>query len=172
MNQKFVVYYKWVSNQSKVPPGFWLMPKGKLIKKAGGLLWLFSETDYQITNEISIDEEIRIWGNVRLYEGIAYDNSKYLILLNIMTSNVGYAKTLHAIQNIFEIKKFYEKQGLVYKYSQFSLTVNNDAATRMCEHLEKPNPRKLFRRKAVKNSFGYIDGEREVRIVKTNYAMG
>lgn len=134
--------------------------------------WLFSEADYQIVNEISISEEIRIFGNVRLYEGIAYDNSKYLILLNIMTSNVGYAKTLHAIQNIFEIKKFYEKQGMTYKYSQFALTVSNDAAIRMCEHLEKPNPRKNFKRKGVKNSFGYINGEREVRIIKTNYAMG
>ena len=94
--------------------------------------WLFSEADYQIVNEISINEEIRIFGNVRLYEGIAYDNSKYLILLNIMSSNVGYAKTLHAIQNMVEIKKFYEKQGLVYEYSQFALTVNNEAAIRMC----------------------------------------
>ncbi len=134
--------------------------------------WLFSEADYQIVNEISISEEIRIFGNVRLYEGIAYDNSKYLILLNIMTSNVGYAKTLHAIQNMAEIKKFYEKQGLVYKYSQFALTVSNEAALRMCEHLEKPNPRKYFKRKGIKNSFGYIDSEREVIIIKTNYAMG
>ena len=134
--------------------------------------WLFSEADYQIVNEISINEEIRIFGNVRLYEGIAYDNSKYLILLNIMSSNVGYAKTLHAIQNMVEIKKFYEKQGLVYEYSQFALTVNNEAAIRMCEHLEKPNPRKYFKRKGIKHSFGYIDSEREVRIIKTNYAMG
>lgn len=134
--------------------------------------WLFSEADYQIVNEISINEEIRIFGNVRLYEGIAYDNSKYLILLNIVSSNVGYAKTLHAIQNMVEIKKFYEKQGLVYEYSQFALTVNNEAAIRMCEHLEKPNPRKYFKRKGIKHSFGYIDSEREVRIIKTNYAMG
>ena len=71
-----------------------------------------------------------------------------------------------------EIKKFYEKQGLVYEYSQFALTVNNEAAIRMCEHLEKPNPRKYFKRKGIKYSFGYIDSEREVRIIKTNYAMG
>ena len=89
-----------------------------------------------------------------------------------MSSNVGYAKTLHAIQNMVEIKKFYEKQGLVYEYSQFALTVNNEAAIRMCEHLEKPNPRKYFKRKGIKHSFGYIDSEREVRIIKTNYAMG
>lgn len=52
------------------------------------------------------------------------------------------------------------------------LTVSNEAAIRMCEHLEKPNPRKCLKRKGIRHSFGYIDSEREVRIIKTNYAMG
>lgn len=31
VNQTSVVYCFWVNEQSRVPPGFWLMPKGKLI---------------------------------------------------------------------------------------------------------------------------------------------
>ena len=108
------------------------------------------------------------------YQVFAPDNiaKKQTIQEAVKKLENDFSKLYEYWNNYSEIKKFYEKQGLVYEYSQFALTVNNEAAIRMCEHLEKPNPRKYFKRKGIKYSFGYIDSEREVRIIKTNYAMG
>lgn len=133
--------------------------------------WLFTDSDLQITGEIPIDEQWRIFGNIKLYEGINSQGNRCVILLNLI-KNPGYARVLHAIQNAFEIKKQFDIKDLKYEYHQFSLTFSVQAAEKMIEHLRKPNLRKYYQRTIVQSNFGYIDNDKRVMIIDANHPLG
>lgn len=90
---------------------------------------LFGEDDaVQIINEHEISADWRIFGNVRLFEGIGYSGARYMIVLNLMGEKVGYARTVHAMRNIFEIKKQMEAQELTYLYRTVAVTDSKESA--------------------------------------------
>lgn len=135
---------------------------------------LFGEEDaVQIINEQEVSSGWKIFGNVRLFEGIGYSGDRYLLVLNLMDEKVGYAKTVHAMRNIFEIKRQMEAQELTYLYRTVVVTDSKESAERMMEIVEsKPNTKKLFQREEVWYDFGYLSSEGEFELVDANHAMG
>lgn len=135
---------------------------------------LFGEEDaVQIINEHEISSDWKIFGNVRLFEGIGYSGDRYLLVLNLMDEKVGYAKTVHAMRNIFEIKRQMEAQELTYLYRTVVVTDSKESAERMMEIVEsKPNTKKLFQREEVWYDFGYLSSDGEFELVDANHAMG
>lgn len=135
---------------------------------------LFEEDDaVQVINEHEISTEWRIFGDVRLFEGIGCSGDRYMIALNIMGEKIGYAKTLHAMRNIFEIKSQMETQGLTYVYRTVAVTKSKESAERIIEIAEnRPNTKKLFHRKEVWCDFVYLASNGEFEIVDANHALG
>lgn len=135
---------------------------------------LFEEEDcVQIIDEHSISADWRIFGKVRLFEGIGASGDRYAIILNIMDSNIGYAKTLHALRNAFEIKSQLEAQELTYVYRMVAIARSREAAERMSEFAEgRPNTKKLFQRKDMWCDLGFLSADGEFEIVDANHAMG
>lgn len=135
---------------------------------------LFEEDDgVQIINELTVSESWRIFGNVRLFEGLGYSGNRYAIVLNIVGGNVGYAKTLHTMRNALEIKSQLEAQELTYVCRMVAVTHSREAAERMGEIAEsRPNTKKLFEREDLWCDFGYITSDCEIMVVEANHAMG
>lgn len=135
---------------------------------------LFEEDDaVQIINEHEISTDWKIFGDVRLFEGIGYSGDRYMIVLNIMGEKIGYVKTVHAMRNIFEIKRQMETQKLTYVYRSIAATESIESAEHMLEIVEsKPNTKKLFRRKEIWYDFVCLSSDGEFKLVNANHAVG
>lgn len=135
---------------------------------------LFEEDDcIQIIDEHTISADWRVFGSVRLFEGIGSSGDRYMIILNIINERIGYAKTIHALRNAFEIKSQLEAQGLTYTYRMVALTPSRESAERMGELAEsRPNTKKLFQRDEIWCDFGYLAPDGEFVIVDANHAVG
>lgn len=92
---------------------------------------------------------MRVFDQPFLYEAEDEEGEKCRIIVTRLTSGI-YAKTLHAMTNASEIKKFYEKNGEVYRYYNIIILENEGLIEKIKEHLAKKNARRHFNKKGIK----------------------
>jgi len=128
------------------------------------------EPNITISRPMELNGTFRIFGRVKLFEGIDSANRRCIVMINHVRGS-NYINGLRPLKNIFEIKKFYDKQHIDFDYHQFTLTSNNFSAVNLFKQFERPNIKKLYRNKSVKSYVGYITDE-EIAILQNNFSVG
>lgn len=132
--------------------------------------WLAKESgNIRIEESVPIPAECRVFGKLNLYHGIG-DGTEYRVLIN-MINNPGHAKLLHAVQNLHEIKAFFDEKEGAYKYVQFTILSSEESCHLAIELLEKKNIRRYFYRKNIIQYIGFIQDDNFI-YMDSNVAVG
>lgn len=141
-----------------------------LFEAIQGILSQVFHDEIYLIDQISINSPIRIFDRPLLYEAEDEEGKKYRIVANVL-GGAAYAKALHAITNAFEIKKFYDSNGEIYKYYNFIILENKGLLDRFEEHLIKKKVKNGFNNKMIKSIICYCDDE-GISVTKTNFSKG
>lgn len=133
------------------------------------LFQVFHDEIYLI-DQIHINSPIRIFDRPFLYEAEDEEGEKYRVVVNILGGGA-YAKALHAITNAFEIKKYYDSNGEIYKYYNFIILKNKGLLDKFEEHLLKKKVKNGFNNKKIKSIICYYDDE-GISVSRTNFSEG
>lgn len=118
--------------------------------------------DIKIIDNISIDDNIRMFKKPNLYLAEDTNKNELLIAINLI-GGTRYTNLLHPMKNIFELKKQYDNLGKKYQYYLFLIASSKNIADGIVENLEKTLTKKLFQKRVVKVKIGYIaDGKIEI----------
>lgn len=129
---------------------------------------VLNESIYLIEG-IIINREVRVFDRPYLFAGEDEDGNKYRIIASVISGGT-YAKTLHAMTNALEIKKFYEVNGEKYKYYNFIILKNKGLIEKFDEHLLKKKVRNSYKEKKMKTVVSYYD--ERLHVIKTNFTAG
>ena len=110
-----------------------------------------------LVKEVAINSEWRIIGRVKIFEGNSEEGTPVLVMVNI-TKGSNYTSGLHPLRNIFEVKKYYDSNGIRYDYYQFTITSTKEVALSLYNNqYNKKNISKLYNKKSVNSYIGFID---------------
>ena len=120
---------------------------------------------------MDISQEWRVYGDCHLYEAINYRGDECLVMMNIVNKR-NYANIFHALMNLLEIKKYFEKLGKEYKYRQVVVAKSREGA----EYIENQirvhkKLSRIFYNNDIENDLVYVN-DGELVYIDSNHAMG
>lgn len=135
------------------------------------LRWLDDETDYMLGDRHDIISEWRVFGKCYLYDAINYRGDETLVLMNIV-EKTNYANVYHAINNLLEIKRYYDKFGRDYRYRQVIVAKSRITAEKIAKQIEEHTKLvKIFRNENIENDLVYLD-DGQLIYMSSNHPMG
>ena len=130
--------------------------------------WLVTQMGIQEVNRLEPDSEWRVFGEFFVYMAKDVNGNQWIVMLNTL-KKMNYSSVFHAINNLIEVKAYYEKFGKEYQYYQVILITKgreNELLKTIKTHTKLKHK---FDNNKVKNSVVYLQDGRFVRIVD-NYS--
>ena len=135
------------------------------------LRWLDSETDYILGDRHDIIPEWRVFGKCYLYDAINYRGDETLILMNIV-EKTNYANVYHVVNNMLEIKRYYDKFARDYRYRQVIVAKSSVVAQKVVKQIQDHTKlEKIYRNENIENDLVYLD-DGQLIYVSSNHPMG
>lgn len=127
----------------------------------------FLPGNIDLLGTIDINGSWRVFGSIRLFEGIDNDTGNPVFVMLNFVRGSNYTSLLHAVRNIFNVKKYYDEENSTYDYYQLTIAKSQEMANDLARHLERKNIKKLYDDHTVKSYIGYILDD-AIRIVNSN----
>lgn len=135
------------------------------------LRWLDSETDYILGDRHDIIPEWRVFGKCYLYDAINYRGDETLILMNIV-EKTNYANVYHVVNNMLEIKRYYDKFARDYRYRQVIVAKSSVVAQKVVKQIQDHTKlEKIYRNENIENDLVHLD-DGQLIYVSSNHPMG
>lgn len=128
---------------------------------------LLSPLDIWIDSPIPINDDLRLFDKPVLYKAESSDQVEYRITITIIGGK-SYARTLHALSNPFEIKKYYQRNNERYRYINVVILRNKGLTNEVLTHLEKKTSKKNFNDKSIRTIICYYNESKMLEEIITN----
>lgn len=130
--------------------------------------WLLNEMNMLEVNIMEPDSEWRVFGEIFVYMAKDINGKQWIIMLNVL-KKMNYSNVLHAINNLREVRQYYEKFGREYQYYQVVLISKEREKELMKTINTHTKIKRMYGDNAIKNSVVYLHGGKFVRIID-NYS--
>lgn len=130
---------------------------------------ILSPIDVWLNDSIPINDEIRLFDKPVLYKAESSSQEDYRITVTIVNGK-SYAKTLHALANPFEIKKYYQRNNERYKFINVVILRNSFLIEELYKHLDKKTTKKNFNDKSIRTIICTYNSNGILEEVTSNYA--
>ena len=105
--------------------------------------------DIWLSDSIPVNDELRLFDKPVLYKAESSNQEEYRITITTINGK-SYARTLHALSNPFEIKKYYQRNNERYKFINVVILRYSGLIDVVMTHLEKKTTKKNFNDKSIR----------------------
>ncbi|MGN8945247.1 caspase family protein [Bariatricus sp. HCP28S3_E4] len=130
--------------------------------------WLSTQGDMSEVNIMEADLEWRAFGEFFVYMAKDTDEKQWIVMLNIL-KKMNYSSVIHAIKNLREVRKYYEKFGKEYKYHQVILISKGREEELIKTINTHTKIKRMYDDRGIKNSVVYLQDGKFVKIMD-NYS--
>ena len=136
-----------------------------------GVLQYWLDNEYILKDRHEIYSEWRVFGKCYLFDASDYQGDDSLVLMNII-DKTNYSNVFHAINNMIEIKKYYDKFGRDYKFRQVVVAKSYDTAEQILQQI-KTNKKltRIFDNSSIENDLVFLDDGNLIYLY-SNHPMG